>query len=259
MSYSAYTKIEQEAAPAPARAPAPAPALNGAPSVIEEPRPDQPLPLEIRNVVKRWGRKKPAILNGIDLAIEPGQLVWVGGRNGVGKTTLLRVISGLIGATEGEVRAYGLDPKRDRRAYQGRVGFLSAGNTGVYARLTVRQQLDVWARIAFVPRAERAAAVQSTLDRFMLDELAPHRSDRLSMGQRQRLRIAMTFIGDPDLLLLDEPRTSLDGDGGTILTNAIRETVLRGGSVLWVSPTGEPIGMRFDQRYVIDDGKLRPA
>jgi ABC-2 type transport system ATP-binding protein len=257
MSYSAYTKVEHETAPAPARAPAPA--LNGAPSPIQEPQPDAPLPLEIRNVVKRWGKNQPPTLNGIDLAIEPGQLVWVGGRNGVGKTTLLRVVSGLIGATEGEVRAYGLDPARDRRAYQRRVAFLSAGNTGIYARLTVRQQLDVWARIAFVPRAERAAAVNSAVERFMLEELADHRSDRLSMGQRQRLRIAMTFIGDPDLLLLDEPRTSLDGEGGAILTNSIRETITRGGAVLWVSPTGEPIGMRFDQRHVIEDGKLRPA
>ncbi|HKP21803.1 MAG TPA: ABC transporter ATP-binding protein [Thermoleophilaceae bacterium] len=259
MSYSAYTKVEHETAPAPARAPSPAPALNGVPSVIEEPRPDQPLPLEIRNVVKGWGRKNPPVLKGIDLEIEPGQLVWVGGRNGVGKTTLLRVVSGLIGATDGEVRAFGLDPKRDRRAYQRRVAFLSAGNTGVYARLTVRQQLDVWARIAFVPRAERAAAVDSALEQFMLEDLAGNRSDRLSMGQRQRLRIAMTFIGGPDLLLLDEPRTSLDGEGGAILTNAIRETIMRGGAVLWVSPTGEPIGMRFDQRHVIEDGKLRAA
>lgn len=250
MSYSP-TKIELQ--------PAPEPALNGVPNLVETPQPDLPRPLEIQNVVKRWGRNRPPVLNGIDLTMERGQLVWVGGRNGVGKTTLLRVVSGLIGPTSGHVKAYGLDPLRDRRLYQRKVGFLSAGNTGVYARLTVRQQLDVWARIAFVPRKERPAAVQSTLEEFMLEPMAEQRSDRLSMGQRQRLRIAMTFIGDPDLILLDEPRTSLDGEGGAILTNAIRGLVTSGGAVLWVSPTGEPIGMRFDQRYTIEDGKLRAA
>jgi ABC-type multidrug transport system ATPase subunit len=217
---------------------------------------DLPLPLELHGIVKQW-RKAPApVLNGIDLAVAPGHRVWVGGRNGVGKTTLLRIISGLIGPDKGAIRAYGLDPVRDRRAYHTRVRFLSAGNTGIYARLTVKNQIDCWARLALLPRSERAAAVERIIANFELEYLAPHRSDRLSMGQRQRLRIAMAFIGEPDVVLLDEPHNSLDGEGGQALRRAIDETAARGGVVLWCSPTGDAIDVEFEERFILEEGRL---
>jgi ABC-type multidrug transport system ATPase subunit len=147
---------------------------------------------------------------------------------------------------------------RDRRKYQRRVGFLSAGNLGIYARLTVRGQLDCWARIAFIPRAVRKQTVDGIIERFALGPIAEQRSDRLSMGQRQRLRLAMTFIGDPELVLLDEPRTSLDVEGGDMLAQAIRDVAARGGAVVWVSPTGDPLPLDFDDRYLIENGKLTP-
>jgi ABC-2 type transport system ATP-binding protein len=213
--------------------------------------------LEVWDVVKQWAKGRPRVLDGLDLLVEPGRLVWIGGLNGAGKTTLLRVASGLIGPTEGEVRAYGLHPVHDRRIFQRRVGFLSAGNVGVYARLTVRGQLDCWARIAFVPRENRTQIIDDVMDAFALHPLAAQRSDRLSMGQRQRLRIAMTFIGDPDLVLLDEPKTSLDGEGGEMLVHAIKAVAARGGSVVWVSPTGEALPLEFDDHYLLEQGKLR--
>lgn len=216
-------------------------------------------PLEISGVVKRW-RKAPApILDGVDLSVREGQRVWIGGRNGAGKTTLLRVISGLIDPEKGEVRAYGLHPVKNRRDFHRRVRFLSAGNTGLYARLSVRQQVDCWARIALLPRAERSAVVDEILDAFALRELERHRSDRLSMGQRQRLRIALAFIGWPDVVLLDEPHTSLDGEGGAALRAAIDTTARRGGAVVWCSPTGENIDFEFDSRFVLENGVLTPV
>ena len=216
------------------------------------------LPLEVYDLVKRWAKDKPPVLNGLDLVIEPGKVVWVGGRNGAGKTTLLRIVSGLIDGNAGVVSAFGLHPTRNRRDYQRAVAFLSAGNSGVYARLTVRGQLDCWARIAYVPRERRKASVESMLDYFGLREIEDSRSDRLSMGQRQRPRIAMTFVMEPRLVLLDEPRNSLDGEGAEMLAGAIRGVAERGGAVLWVSPTGEPMNVDFDERHILEDGKLRP-
>jgi ABC-2 type transport system ATP-binding protein len=213
-------------------------------------------PIELYDVHKRW-RKDVPLIDGINLTVERGQAVWLGGANGAGKTTLLRIIAGLIDPGSGEIRAFGLHPFRDRREYHRRVAFLSAGNTGIYARLTVRGQIDCWARVAFVPREIRAQKVEETLERFGLMPLAKQRSDRLSMGQRQRLRIAMTFIGDPDVALLDEPRNSLDADGAAILQSAIREVLGRGGAVLWITPTGEHLEFGFDARYLLEGGELR--
>jgi ABC-type multidrug transport system ATPase subunit len=139
--------------------------VHVAPDEAEDPKPAPPL--DLFDVHKTWGRKRKnrnPVLRGIDLTLEPGARVWIGGRNGAGKTTLLRVASGLIGAEKGYVLAYGLDPARDRREFQRRVAFLSAGNTGLYARLTVRIQIDTWARINFVDRPERPAAIQRALE-----------------------------------------------------------------------------------------------
>lgn len=212
-------------------------------------------PIELYDIHKRW-RKDAPLIDGVNLTINPGEAVWLGGANGAGKTTLLRIVAGLIDPGSGKVRAFGLDPFLDRREYHQRVAFLSAGNTGIYARLSVRRQLDCWARVAFVPRAGRAARVEQTLERFGLIELAKQRSDRLSMGQRQRLRIAMTFIANPDVVLLDEPRNSLDQEGATLLQEAVDEVLARDGAVLWVSPTGEQLQYAFSARYILQGGEL---
>jgi ABC-type multidrug transport system ATPase subunit len=219
-------------------------------------------PLDMLGVHKTWGRKrkeKNPVLRGVDLTLEPGAFVWVGGRNGVGKTTLLRVASGLIGAEQGYVLAYGADPMRDRREFQRRVAFLSAGNQGIYARLSVRIQIDTWARINFIERERRPAAVQRALEAFDLLDLEHARCDRISMGQRQRVRLAMTFVAQPDVVLLDEPGTSLDDVGHAVLRTAIRETLDRGGAALWVSPSGDDAQAQaeFTERHVLEDGKLR--
>lgn len=221
-------------------------------------------PLDLMSVHKAWGRKKKnrnPVLQGVDLTLEPGAFAWVGGRNGAGKTTLLRVASGLIGAEQGHVLAFGLDPMKDRREFHRRVGFLSAGNQGIYARLTVRIQVDTWARISFVDRAERPAAVERTLKAFDLLELADARCDRISMGQRQRVRLAMTFVSEPDVVLLDEPGTSLDDYGHAVLGTAINETLARGGAALWVSPSGDQAQAKADytERHVLENGRLVPA
>jgi ABC-2 type transport system ATP-binding protein len=76
------------------------------------------------------------------------------------------------------------------------------------------------------------------------------------MGQRQRVRIAMTFLPRPDVVLLDEPLTSLDRDGGAVLDVAIEALLDQGGAVLWCSPVGERIDYGFDRTMVLEHGRL---
>lgn len=217
---------------------------------------DSPV-LEVGNVTKRWRSSSQSVLDNVDLTLLPGTATWVGGENGAGKTTLLRIIAGLITPDSGHVRMFGLDIERDRRAYQQRVGFLSAGNTGLFNRLTVRRHFDYWSRLAFVPRDQRGSAVEESLDRFKLHDLADRRVERMSMGQRQRVRIAMTFLHRPDMLLLDEARTSLDEQGAALLRAACSEVLERGGAILACSPTGERDDeVSFSQRFVLQEGRL---
>ena len=199
------------------------------------------------------------MLQDLDLDLDLGTRTWIGGRNGVGKTTLLRIAAGLIDPESGRATAWGSTAAERRVQYQRLVSFLPAGDRGLYARLTVRHQLEFWARIALVPPREMAATVDATIDTFELRELERRRVDRMSMGQRQRLRIAMTFLGNPEVVLLDEPLTSLDGEGAAILYAAIDRHVEAGGALLWCSPTGERLDLKFDHRHQIERGRLVPA
>jgi ABC-2 type transport system ATP-binding protein len=212
--------------------------------------------LVIRGVSRQYGGRK--VLTGVDLDVEPGTSVLVTGPNGAGKTTLLRVAAGVITADAGTVSLGGLDSEANRRAYQRQIAFLSAGDRGLYARLKVRQNLEFWARIAFIPPDRREAAIEAALDRFLLRDLKDRRTDRLSMGQRQRVRLAMTFCHEPALVLLDEPGSSLDQEGLDQLTRAWGDVVERGGAILWCAPTGDHESLPADRAYMVTEGALEP-
>jgi ABC-type multidrug transport system ATPase subunit len=196
------------------------------------------------------------VLREIDLEIGAGQLVWLTGENGVGKTTLLRIVAGIVAPDSGQVGVCGLESRGARREYQRHIGLLTAGNSGLYARMTVRQHLDYWARLALVAADERGDRVEASIERFALAELAGRRMDRMSMGQRQRVRIAMTFLHRPTLVLLDEPANSLDDEGCAVLIGAVEEHKLAGGSALWCSPGGDGPGAQVERRLRLASGQL---
>ncbi len=217
---------------------------------------DSAHPLTLRGLRKRWRKDLPLVLDGLDLTLAAGTKTWIGGRNGVGKTTMLRVAAGLIEAEAGSAEVWGVSARQNRVRYQQLVSLLPAGDRGLYARLTVYRQLEFCARISLVPTARLRGAVTRAIREFDLRDLADRRVDRLSMGQRQRLRIAMTFLPEPEIVLLDEPLTSLDGEGAQLLEHALGQLLARDGAALWCSPSGEQLDVAFDARYIIENGRL---
>jgi ABC-type multidrug transport system ATPase subunit len=210
--------------------------------------------LELRGIVKSWGDQH--VLREVDLALAPGTVVAIAGRNGAGKTTLLRVASGLIVPETGTVLLDGLDPERDRTEFQSRLGYLSAGNSGLYARLKAEHHLDLAVKLALMPRRDRRAAIDRALQAFELEQLCGRRVDRLSMGQRQRLRLALSFVHEPTVVLLDEPSTSLDQDGRALVQQALNDLKARGGAAIVCVPTGgEPLPV-VDHVLELSDGRL---
>ena len=217
--------------------------------------PGAPL-LELEHLHHRWKGPKPPVLNDVSLTLRAGEVTWVGGRNGVGKTTLLRLAAGILLPQQGSVRMGELTPESKGNRYRRQIGFLSAGDRSLQARMLVRQQLDFWARLAYVPRERRRELVDISLQRFSLEEFAERRVDRMSMGQRQRIRLAMAFLHEPIVLLLDEPRNSLDDDGYAVLSEQIERAGSAGATVLWCSPRGEDRVLTSDIGYTLEDGHL---
>jgi len=212
--------------------------------------------LELERLYHKWKGPKPPVLDDVSLTLRSGEVTWVGGRNGVGKTTLLRLAAGILLPQRGSVRMGELTPSSKGNLYRRRIGFLSAGDRGLQARLRVAQQLDFWARLAYVPRERRAELVAVSLQRFELEEFAERRVDRMSMGQRQRIRLAMAFLHEPIVVLLDEPRNSLDDDGYRLLGEQIEVAAGGGATVLWCSPRGEDRVLASDAGYTLEDGHL---
>ena len=205
------------------------------------------------------GKRRKVILRDVSLSVAPGTATCIGGQNGAGKTTLLRIANGMLTPDAGLVTVDLMSPQHNWREVHRRIGYLSAGDRGLYARLSVSGHLEFWSEIAFVPRRERKEAIDHALARFGLADLAARRADRLSQGQRQRLRLALTVVHRPKLLLLDEPQNSLDHEGLEMLAAAVGEALGRMGAVIWCSPLGEEQPIEFDRLLVLREGELTPV
>ena len=226
-------------------------------------RPGLPLAalMQLDAVTRSFGRgkRRRTVLSELSLDVNPGTIIQVQGSNGAGKTTLLRIMTGILRPDAGDVRLAGRSPEQGWREYHRRIGFLSAGDRGLYVRLSVHEHLRYWCALAFVPRSQRTTLIKNALSDFQLEELADRRSERLSQGQRQRLRLALAFVHCPQVVLLDEPRNSLDPAGLGILATAARDVVHRRGAVIWCCPPQESQPVHFDRSLILDDGRLSPA
>jgi ABC-type multidrug transport system ATPase subunit len=214
--------------------------------------------LELDSVSKTWQGEREPVLESVSFALEPGRFAVVHGANGAGKTTLMRIIAGMLDADRGEIRIAGVDSRVGGRRFRRQIGMASAGNTGLYARLSAAQNLSFAARIGLIERGRREELVREHLERFALGDFESRRVDRLSMGQRQRVRLAAAFLHGPAIVLLDEPATSLDEDGRKILVDAIRHHLDSARSVLWFGPEGERRPLAPDLELRIAQGTLMP-
>jgi ABC-2 type transport system ATP-binding protein len=177
---------------------------------------------ELRGVHKRYG--KVDALQGVDLEIQPGELVALLGPNGAGKTTAVSILLGQRRPDAGSARLFGRDPTLP--AARRRVG-VTLQESGFPDNLTVREVVDL-VRVHY----PHPAATPDLLGRFGLAEVAARRAGGLSGGQTRRLAVALAFAGHPRLAVLDEPTTGLDVEARRGLWEVLRAFVADGGSVL---------------------------
>lgn len=185
--------------------------------------------VELRSAVALLGRF-PA-LAGVDLRVEPGEVVLIQGANGAGKTSLLRTCAGLLALSGGDAFVLGHDLRVDRRSVRRQVGLL--GHAGfLYDDLTVEDNVRFGVRAAGVD----PATVGPALSRLELDgRLRSLPVSRLSAGQRRRVALAVLVARRPALWLLDEPHAGLDAAGRDLLDELVREASAEGTSVLFAS------------------------
>ena len=145
----------------------------------------------------------------VSFRIDKGEIFGFLGSNGCGKTTTMKMLTGLLPASAGEARLFGRPVDPHDLATRTRVGYMSQ-SFSLYSELTVRQNLDLHARLFRMAKDRIAARVEEMAQRFGLSEVMESLPDALPLGQRQRLSLAVAMIHGPDMLILDEPTSGVD-------------------------------------------------
>lgn len=207
--------------------------------------------ISLKNVTKRFG--DTVVVNNIDFQVEKGETIGIIGSNGSGKTTILRLIMGLIYPDKGEIRIRGekLEP-----------GFLGNLSTNIGAlienplflpHLTGIQNLKLLASIKNIISVEDIKKSMSSLG---LDPDIKKTVDKYSMGMRQKLGLIQAIMENPDIILLDEPTNSLDTESIEKLFKKIDELKKRDTTFVIVSHRQDEIEILCDKIYTMNNGKL---
>jgi ABC-2 type transport system ATP-binding protein len=211
--------------------------------------------ISLRGVTKHFCGTEA--LRDVDLRVAPGEIVGLVGRNGAGKSTLVRVVATVVVPDAGEVLVQGVDALRDPLDARRRCGLTMGDERSFFWRLTARENLRFFAALLGLGRRQAEAAVDGVLGAVGLDGSADVRVDRYSTGMRSRLGVARAVLGEPAVLLLDEPTRSLD----PVAAGRVRHLVLdmarrRHMAVLLVTHDAEELARLAHRVVVLEEGRV---
>ena len=204
--------------------------------------------IEVRGVTKQFG--DVTAVSGLDLTVEEGEVYGFLGPNGAGKSTTINVLLDFVRPTAGEVTVLGRDARDGSVAIRERTGVLPEA-FDVYGRLTGRQHVEF-----AIESKEVVADPDAILERVGLAGEEDRRAGDYSKGMRQRLALGMALVGEPDLLILDEPSTGLDPNGAREMRTIVREENERGATVFFSSHILGQVEAVCDRVGILREGAL---
>ena len=207
--------------------------------------------IETKNLTKQYGSQKSVA--DLNIHVKRGRIYGLLGRNGVGKTTTMKMLLGLTKPTSGEVKIWGKSLQGNEKKLLPRIGSLIE-SPGFYPNLTGTENLNIFARLRGVPQKNAVAAALEVVE-------LPYRDKKLfsqySLGMKQRLAIALAIMHDPELLILDEPINGLDPIGIAEVRKFIRDlSTERGKTIIISSHILSEISLLADDIGIIDHGVL---
>ncbi|RZV11825.1 ABC-2 type transport system ATP-binding protein [Natrinema hispanicum] len=204
--------------------------------------------ITVDELTKRFGQT--VALETLSFQVEDGEVFGFLGPNGAGKSTTINVLLDFVRPTSGSASVLGMDAQRRSREIRQRTGVLPEG-VELYDRLTARQHLE------FVIDSKGAADdPEALLERVGLTDAIDRKAGGYSKGMAQRLMLAMALVGEPDLLILDEPSTGLDPNGAREMREIVREENERGATVFFSSHIMEQVETVCDRVGILRDGQM---
>ncbi|PKG40816.1 ABC transporter ATP-binding protein [Psychromonas sp. Urea-02u-13] len=206
--------------------------------------------LTLTSVAKQYGQLDA--LKDINLVLEEGEVLGLFGHNGAGKTTMMKLILGILKVNSGSVSVFGLDPNHKKAwASRKKIGYLPE-NVSFYDQLTGLQVLTYFARLKSVPKKQ----IIELLETVGLSE-AQHRAVKTySKGMRQRLGLAQAFLGEPKLLLLDEPTVGLDPVATKDFYHSVDQLKSSGASIILCSHVLPGVEQHIDNAMILNQGQI---
>ena len=176
--------------------------------------------IEVKNVTKKYGNN--TAVDNITFGVKDGEVVGFLGPNGAGKSTTMNMITGFIEPTQGKIIVNGNDISKKTKKAKRQIGYMPE-NVPLYYELTVKEFVTYMAELKFVKRKDRKEEVQRVLRETGLEEVQKKLIRNLSRGYKQRVSMAGALVGNPDVIILDEPTVGLDPKQITEIRNLIKE------------------------------------
>jgi ABC-type multidrug transport system ATPase subunit len=188
--------------------------------------------VETNGLVKSFREGVPPALDHLDTRVAGGMVTGLAGPDGAGKTTLMRLLAGLLLPTAGNIRVLGFDPATQPEEIRARIGYMPQ-RFGLYEDLSVIQNLRLYAELRGVVGEEREASFERLLNFTDLKRFQARKAGALSGGMKQKLGLACALVSKPELLLLDEPSVGVDPISRRDLWKMVQELVGEGIGVIW--------------------------
>ena len=213
-------------------------------------------PLEAQGLRKSYGGR--AVVDGVDLALAPGECFGLLGPNGAGKTTTLRLFLGLTAPDAGRIRLLGSDVVAEPRAARARVGVVPQLDN-LDPDFTVEENLRVYARYFGIPAGRIRARIPALLEFAGLAPRAQSRINTLSGGMKRRLTLARALVNDPDLIFLDEPTTGLDPQARHLIWGRLKQLLSEGKTIFLTTHFMDEAERLCDRLAIMDHGRIVAA
>jgi len=205
--------------------------------------------IEVKGLTKRYGEL--LAVDSISFNVEKGEIFGFLGPNGAGKTTTIKILTGELEPTDGDVKVAGFNPVSDRKNLHKIIGVVPEVQN-LYERMTAKENLTFFAKLYDINHKR----VDELLEQFDLQEWANEKVKNFSLGMKQRLLLARGLLPKPDILFLDEPTKGLDPYTARYIRSIIREVNKKGATIFLTTHYMEEADELSDRVVIIDKGKI---